>query len=216
NPPSGKDNIAPIDWFGGNHVLFSAMSADATNLWEVTLSKTGKVIPPARRQTVTTSLDLYASVLAGPNGLPRRMVFASLQGSMNVWSMPIDANSGRVTGSLEKLTQGNVDASIPSISAAGTKLVFVAGRSNQRSVRMRDIPTGKENIVATTDERWLWPHISPKGDFIAYVDDTDQMFVINLQTNTTAGVGVNCGPPTDISSDGDRILFEQLRAPNHV
>jgi len=89
NPPSGQDNIAPIEWFGGNHVLFSAMSADATNLWEATLSKTGKVIPPALRRTVTTSLDLYASVLAGPNGLPRRMVFASLQGSMNVWSMPI-------------------------------------------------------------------------------------------------------------------------------
>src|SRR5262249_9852698 len=133
-----------------------------------------------------------------------------------VWSMPINANSGRVTGSLEKLTQGNADASIPSISDAGTKLVFVAGRSNQRSVIMRDIPTGKEKTVATTNERWLWPHISPKGDVIAYVDDTDQMFVINLLTNTTEKVGVNCGPPTDISSDGDRILFEQLRAPNHV
>ena len=48
------------------------------------------------------------------------------------------------------------------------------------------------------------------------MDDTDQMFVVNLLTSTTETVGVNCGPPTDISSGGDKILFEQLRAPNHV
>jgi Tol biopolymer transport system component len=81
---------------------------------------------------------------------------------------------------------------------------------------MVDIPTGKETTVTTTDQRWLWPHVSPKGDLIAYVDNTDQMFLVNLLTNTTEKVGANCGPPTDISSDGDKILFEQLRAPIHV
>jgi hypothetical protein len=215
-PPSGQDNIAPIAWFDENRVLFSAMSGDATNLWETTLSKTGKVIPPARRRMVSTAIDLYASVIAEPNSPLRRMLFASLHGSMNVWSLPIDADSGRVTGELERLTPGISDASAPSISADGTKLVFVAGRSDKRSARMRDIQTGKETTVSTTDERWFWPRISPSGDVVAYLDNSDQMVVVNLRTNTTEKVGDHCGPPTDISSRGDKILFERLESPNHV
>ena len=72
-------------------------------------------------------------------------MFASLQGSMNVWSMPIDADSGRVTGALEKLTQGNSDASIPSISADGTKLVFVAGSFESAVGESTRYPNGQRN-----------------------------------------------------------------------
>jgi hypothetical protein len=108
------------------------------------------------------------------------------------------------------------DASIPSISADGTKLVFADGRTNARSARMRDIQTGKETVLITTDERWLWPHISPSGDAVAYVDDSNQMVVMNVLTGATEKVGEQCGPPTDISSGGDKILFERLEPPNHV
>ncbi len=216
-PPLGSDWITPIAWLTGpTRIVFSAQQGDTTNLWEVPLSAAGKVIGPATRRLSTTSLDLHASVMGDANGRSRRMFFSSLSGNVNIWSLPVDANLGRVTGPMVNLTPGMSYAAAPSISADGTDLAFIAARSKLWSVKTRDLQTAEEATLTTSDARWLRPRISPDGNTIAYVDNTDQMYLVNRRTGATEVICKQCGPPTDISHDGQKVLFEPLSPPEDV
>jgi eukaryotic-like serine/threonine-protein kinase len=214
--PLGQNNIAPIAWFGENHVIFSAMSGDPTNLWEVTLSKAGKVISPARRRTVNTSMDLYASVIAEPNNPLRRMVFASLFGNVSIWSLPIDGDTGLPSGEMQKLTPDLSYAAAPSVSIDGRRLVFITVQSKIWSVRERDLATGRETTLASGDQDWFRPRISPDGGSVAYVDDNNHMYVVDTRTGSTEKICEQCGPPTEISDGGQRIVFQPLHPPEDV
>jgi Tol biopolymer transport system component len=180
------------------------------------------VIGPATRRTFTTSLDLHASAIEEWNGTSKRMFFSSLAGKVNVWSVPIDSSTGRVAGAMSNLTPGLSYAADPSISAAGTELAFIAAQSKVWSVRTRDLPTGQDATLTAIDSRstpsarWLRPRISPAGSTVAYVDNTDQMYLANRLTGTTEKICDRCGPPTDVSPDGQKILFEPLDPPEDV
>jgi Tol biopolymer transport system component len=177
---------------------------------------------PAGQRTFTTSLDLHAFAIGGPKGPLRRLLFSSLTGNVNVWSLPIDANTAHVTGEMENLTKGVSYAAAPSVSADGKTLVFIAARSKTWSVRMRDLETGEERTLAsadastTADAMWLRPRISPDGGTVAYVDHHDQMYIVNTQTGITEKVCDGCGPPTDVSPGGQQVLFEPLGPPEDV
>jgi serine/threonine protein kinase len=222
-PAQGHDWITPIAWLPSpNRILFSATEGDTTNLWEVPISDEGKVIGPATRRTATTSLDLHASAIKEAYGTVERMVFSSLAGRVNIWSVPIDATSGRVGNTMLDLTAGISYAAAPSISAAGTELAFFASQSKVWSVRTRDLQTGQEGTLTakdariTSDARYLRPRISPDGKTVAYVDNTDRMYLVDRLTGTTETICDRCGPPTDISPDGEKILFEPLDPPEDV
>jgi eukaryotic-like serine/threonine-protein kinase len=213
-PPLGQENIAPIAWSPDNRILFSAMQGDTANLWDVAVSSAGKVIGPAVHRTLTTSLDLYASVSNGPL---RRMLFSSLAGAVNVWSLPINANTGRVKGEMENLTKGESYTAAPSISANGRNLVFIASRSKTYwSLKTRDLETGKEDILASADASWFRARISPDAGTIAYVDNSDRMYAVNTLTGANERICEHCGPPTDVGPDGQTILFEPLLPPEDV
>lgn len=216
-PQVGQDWISPIVWLPGeNRVLFSAKLGDTSNLWDVSISGTGKVIGIAARRTFTTSVDLHASVILEPNGSLRRMLFSSLAGAVGIWSLPIDANTARVTGEMVNLTRGIFYAAAPSISADGTSLVFISTRSKIWSLRTRDLETGKEDMLASADANWFRAQISPDGGSIAYVDPGDHMYVVNTHTGTTEKICDRCGPPTDVGPGGQKILFEPIDPPEDV
>ena len=215
--PFGYDWITPIAWLPGqNRVLFSAMSRDTTNLWEIPISNAGRVVGPAERHTLTTLTDLHASVVPEQKGPARRMLFSSLAGNVNVWSLPIDANTGLPAGEMEKLIPDVSYSAAPSISVDGTKLVFISARSNTWSVRTRDLATGKEAMVASAEGKWLRARISPDGETVAYVDNPDHMYVVNTLTGMAEKICERCGPPTDVSAGGQQILFEPLDPPDYV
>jgi Tol biopolymer transport system component len=216
-PQPGQDWISPIVWLPGKkRILFSAIQGDTSNLWDVPISGTGTVNGAAARRTFTTSFDLHASAIWEPNGTLRRLLFSSLVGAVGIWSLPIDANTARVTGEMVNLTRGISYAAAPSISADGTSLVFLSARSKTWSVRTRDLETGKEDMLASADANWFRAQISPDGGSIAYVDPSDHMYVVNTHTGATEKICERCGPPTDVARGGQKILFEPIDPPEDV
>jgi eukaryotic-like serine/threonine-protein kinase len=215
--PVGQDLITPSGWdSAGDRVLFSAALGDSTNIWDVPLSaESGQVAGPVRRRTAGAGVELYASAVPDP----RRnsgLCYSSEILHVDVWELPLDANQGKVLGDMHRLTQGLSYAASPSLSADGTKLAFTGSRSGQWSVRTRDLETGKEAVHRSSEHMWFRARISADGNKVAYVDNQNAMYLVDVTKGASEKICDYCGPPTDISPDGSRVLFEPLGPPENV
>jgi hypothetical protein len=76
----------PADWLD-DQVLFAS-----GNLWRVRLSHDLKA-RTADRLTMSSAQESLPCAIRGPKGW--RVVFVSSQGSLSLWSMPLDLNAGR-------------------------------------------------------------------------------------------------------------------------
>jgi DNA-binding winged helix-turn-helix (wHTH) protein len=119
----GRNRIPRVSQWTPGSILFSAVYGDAFNVWRMPVSDEGRSLGPAERLTSGTTLE--ASPLLTPTG---NVIFASLNLVQSIWSLPLDANSARITGDLKKITDGPTEAQ-PSISLDGRKLAYVVNQN---------------------------------------------------------------------------------------
>ena len=128
-------------------------------------------------------------------------MFSDLRPNVDVWTVPIDANQGEVTGAMQPVTQNISFDGYPAISADGEKLAFISSRSGNWDVWTRDLKTGKEAPATATPLRELQPVLSRDGSTIFYCTNEEQQRFV-YQTNFHGGVPTKlcegCGIPTDI------------------
>ena len=154
------------DWVD-NTLTFSAQKGDTRSVWRMPFSGHGSGSGAAERLTQGTTLDVYPSAGQGC------LVFASLRQGKAIWSLPVDANQGKVTGELRRVTDGSRLEVNTSISADGLMLVYGSTVSNQEDIWLKDLHTEKETAIAGTSSIESHPRISRDGSMIAYtVDDT--------------------------------------------
>ncbi|MCH7946150.1 MAG: PD40 domain-containing protein [Armatimonadetes bacterium] len=215
SPPPGELRIVPSSWpAGSENVAFAASLGDTTNLWELKLSpQTRKVTGPAARLTFGTGVEVQPSLASGPGGR-LRLVFSDLRPNVDVWTVPIDANQGEVTGAMQRVTQNISFDGYPAISADGEKLAFISSRSGNWDVWTRDLKTGKEAPATATPLRELQPVLSRDGSTIFYWTNENQQRLV-YKTNFRGGVATKlcegCGTPTDVSNG--YLLLEPIGGP---
>jgi len=148
----------------------------------------------------------------------KQVAFASLSSRSDLWALPIDANQGRVTGQVERLTNNGADNWRPSVSTDGKRLVFGSNRSGNFDVWLRDLATGKETQLTATPRDETHARISPDGSKVTYSVEEDRKVSIYIIEITSTPDGIvyprlpervceNCGRPLDWSPDSARILF---------
>ncbi len=215
SPPPGELRIVPASWPAASQsVAFAARLGDTTNLWELKLSRqTRKVTEPAARLTFGTGVEVQASLASGPDG-GFRMVYSDLRPNVDVWTVPVDANQGAVTGPMQPVTENISFDGYPAISADGEKLAFISARSGNRDVWTRDLKTGKEVSATATPFQELQPILSADGSKIFYWVNEDQQRPV-YQANFSGGVPTKlcdgCGTPTDVFEG--YLLLEPLGRP---
>src|SRR5262249_12326408 len=95
----------PGPWID-EQIFFSGASADSTNLWRIAVSSGNwQIRNPPERLTTGTGRELHPSVATGSSGA-LRFAFASVAQNTNIWSLPINANQGKVLGGPRRLTEG--------------------------------------------------------------------------------------------------------------
>src|ERR1019366_3397479 len=133
-------SILPLEWRAPGRVLFAAGPGDAGNLWEIALAG-GRVQGHATRLTQAPGYQLHASTAAA--SARGRVAFSSLGWTPVVWSQGLDADRGIVQGELAAVTIDEPASLAPSLSADGRFLVALGTQLGSRSVRARDLTTGK-------------------------------------------------------------------------
>ena len=162
---------------------------DAKKVYRCHLDGKGRASGDVVQLTGGTAVDGGAVVSGGG-----RMVFASGGQRVNVWGLPVEANTGKVTGPPYRITDGLAPTIHPDLSPDGHKLLFDAERNGKREVWERDLATGKEAVVVTGRDGVSGGKFLGATGLIRYFggDDTDVLDPTTGEVrkmNTPGGLG---------------------------
>jgi Tol biopolymer transport system component len=166
---------------------------------------TWKVTGNPRRLTTGTGLEIGATVAATGH-----LAFASINRNVDIWSLPVEADNGKVKGELERLTADAAADQSPSLSADGNTLVFESNRAGNFHIWRKDLRSRKETVLTMTSSAENAPVISPDGTQVAYMCVQDRkpgICVLSLRDGTADRIFDNYGVTSDWSQDGRSILF---------
>ena len=204
----------PDTWVSaGNRILFHGGVGDSSNLWQVPISQNWRIGGTPQRATFGTTDEAAASVTADG-----RMVFISRTTASNIWTLPIDANRGKVQGPLQRLTQDAADDYDPSLSNDGASLVFRSRRASRFAVILEKIGSGAETVLTRTAADH-YPAISHDGTKIAYSFQQNgrmPIFIVAASGGTPERVCEDCGEVKDWSARDDAIVYVTQRDPSGV
>ena len=151
-----------VKWLPDGELLIASSHGDATNLWRIPLSEAAEGIPTA---VTAGNARIYLA-----DSSSERIVFAASTGTMTLWSLPCDLNTGRVMGPPKKLLPGAVDGSHPDITPDGTRLIYCSRRDGTQGIWSLDLRTGKDRLVAAfgaPGDAYSHTVISPDGQQVA-------------------------------------------------
>ncbi len=196
----------PGSW-AGNQVVFSARLGDSTSLWQLEITPgTWRLAAAPTRLTTTTGLDAEPFFAADGS-----LVYAGLTENADVWSLPLDADRGVVTGALHPLTRSAAADTNPTVSLDGKKLAFLSNRTGNSDVWLKDLVSGAETALTVTPVEERNPQISRDGSKVAYAVDAG-IFVVSLGADGRPGVPAKvcegCGTPSDWTPDGKALLLQ--------
>ena len=199
----------PAEWLE-NRILYTAGNLSRIAISPDSFQVSGKPERLTTSSAVETSPRATTSDRAGAAG-NWRIVFASTQSSVQLWSLPIDLNAAKVRAEPAKLIGDGIGRTTPSLSSDGARLVYVRRGLEGPSIRLRDIKTGAETtlVQSRADMR---ARISPDGSVVAYnLSATNENETVIHLISTSGGdsrkLCDTCGMLYDWSPDGRQIIY---------
>ena len=208
-PGEGLFPVRAWSWIEGNRIVYSSLGGDSWNLWEVAITPGTWVIPSEpKRLTTAADLQAHASVQRST-----QLVFSSLTQAINVWSVPISPNIGRVMGPAQKVTATSTLQWWPSASDDGRRLVFRGDKLAARGFWMRDLESDRE-VLLVASRAVVDPVITADGSRIAYwsFEKNPGIYTVPTSGGVPERLCGDCGEGwasvEDWSGDNRRLLYE--------
>lgn len=206
--------VLPGFWSDERHVVvFSAISRDSTDLWELPFdAQAEKVAGAPRRLTYLNSgsgLDLLPA--RGPQG---GILFTNASSQIAVYRVPLHAKRAGTREAWDRVAPG---AYSPSVTADDGRMAYSRmERSANWDVWLKNLRDGHEIPVAVGAEREQSSAISADGDKVAYaIRPGSRIRVWSKGQSQSETVCDRCLDPLDWSSDGQYLLFSCAREHDH-
>ncbi len=153
----------PPAWTG-DAIFFSAAGRQGLHLWRQRISPTTfEPIGAPELMTPGAEHSFY------PAAARNKLSFLSTHADVNVWSVAIDAASGKAYGPLRRLTRGPGIVSYFTLSQDGRTLAYFAAPTIRGELHVRELQSGADTIAAGDPGASRgFPAISPNGEQIAY------------------------------------------------
>ena len=202
--------VRPWSWIEGNRIVYSAaLGGDSWNLWEVVIApRTWIVTTEPTRLTTAADLQAHASIVRGT-----QLVFSSLTLTVNVWGVPVHADSGQKVGSPRKVTATSALQWSPSASEDGRRLVFQSDRLATGGLWIRDLEADRAEVLLVSSRGAIGPVITADGSRVAYVDTERHwaIYAVPSSGGEAERVCADCGDGfvylQDWSRDKTRLLY---------
>jgi Tol biopolymer transport system component len=215
--------IVPSVWLTDGRALFAAAHGDSSDLWQLSIERgTWRAAGTPARITAGTGTSDQPSVAVVRDAGGRSvalLAFSALARDIQIWAVPFDANHGKMTGELRRLTQGPATALFGALSADGKRLVFSRSRAGDSDIWIKDLQTGRETDLTPTPARQFHPRITADGLTVSYSESKGGANSIYTMPLGSAADGSICpGVPKKLCDgcryswqwtfDGTRILFD--------
>ncbi len=209
----GLANVIPWAWIAGNRILFSAKSGDSSHLFEIGLSppalisKVWRLEASPKRLTAGTELAEKPTLAVGGSAAgARRLAFASLLRSENLWSLSLDTNHPGTAGRLQRLTQESAFQVFPWVFMDGTKLVFLSHANYNDEVWLMDLRSGKRLLLSNRVSAKDKPIVHADGSRVMWDEGGKTVYTVSPSGGVPEKLCESCYWPWDWSSDHKRIL----------
>jgi len=199
----------PLAWLRNNRILFSYASGDAVNLWVATLSPDNRRIigPP---EQLTFGADRVTDASVADSGA---VVFAITAARPRLWDIPLDRREAR-EGAMAVVT--NHDFTYwPSLSDSG-KLAYLARTSDKFNLWLKDMPSGRENLLASLEGEGninrVSVFINRTGTQLAYTTwhgSKQVIYTVGAGGGTPEKICEDCGLLRSWSRDGKVMLSQE-------
>jgi eukaryotic-like serine/threonine-protein kinase len=137
----GSANIA--GWVGDYLYFVVTAEGDVNDLWRIRISPNDWHPSGSPQRLTSGSMAEYCRV--SDNGT---LAYSSMLENVNVWSLPLEANAGRLTGEMRQLTRDAAHGGDPLLSSDGRLLVFSAHKSGYAEIWIKDLVTGSVRAFA--------------------------------------------------------------------
>jgi Tol biopolymer transport system component len=214
-----NDSIVFAASTGQYATVLSTGLINQSSIWSVRLSSNPWRIEGEPRQlTIASGAETQPSVALGSDGITRlALMTASSPGNTHVWALPVRA--GKVTGEAERLTANLFENQYASISTDGSTLVFSSDRQRNQDIVLRDLRTGTERVLTTTEVNEFSPFLSnDNSKVLYYVFQPDRkpsfgFWVVNAAGGVPRQVCADCdGPLYGWSSDATKVIWRDQPA----
>jgi eukaryotic-like serine/threonine-protein kinase len=194
--------LTPLSRRDERRFVWPIFQGDTSDLWEVALS-------PAKWQYDGVTRRLTAGTVhhVHPSAAGNNVVFTAASVRFEIWSIGLQANQLRTAGEPRQLTDIGY-AVMPELSADGRKLVYLAARSREIRLYVRNLDDGKETLLAGPAELHKGV-ISGDGAKVAYRERRENKW---LTYSIPAAGGVpericdDCGQLLQWSRDSAQLL----------
>jgi eukaryotic-like serine/threonine-protein kinase len=190
-------------WATGN-LYFSGRRGSSTDLYRQPLSGTGRLRGKMERLTTGTAEEISADIALSPDGKPK-IVFANISGNLDIWSIPVEAATGKASGPAERITTSPAAeiGIFPVLQPMG--IGYLRGNPGAFELRVRDLRTSKET-VAMRNVTYLMS-LDPSGKKVAYVKGGDlYLGAVGDPVAQKLASGLR-GRPADWTADSHYLLI---------
>lgn len=197
-----RDLPNPAEWTDRG-VVFSARQGDGESLYVAGLRE-----GDSRLGTNLVRLTMGAGHDVQPAAAAGRITFLEASLSHNVRSVPAVGVEDQPQAA-DRVTSNLFDSQ-PSISADGRWLAFTSERHENHEVRLKDLVTGRETMLAGGAPTAGSPRISADGSRVVYrVSDgpKEALYIVSAKGGEPEKVCEDCGRPTDWSPNQRFVLF---------
>jgi Tol biopolymer transport system component len=130
--------------------------------------------------------------------------------SSNIWSLPVNANTAKVTGDLQRLTLEGRNLTRPDISLDGRILVYEEEDNRKYVLRLRNMDTGLETNALDSDQDRNLPALTADGSRVVYNTPPGGLYTIAASGGMPTTICETCDLPDPYpaySPTGDRVAY---------
>jgi len=206
-------NIQPVFSSSGKYIYFTSYRSGGLNLWRMPVHHDGTKAGALEQVTTGPGQDLEATI--SPDG--KRLAFATLKQNAQVWTLPVNPESGRVTGEPRALISGTREDSRGAWAPDGRRIAFNSDRSGSMNIWIANSDGSSPRQVTSGAGGDYQPNWSPDQQHIAFFSSrsgSPNLWEVNVmsgalkQLTSTPSVDVN----PFYSPDGKSIAFQSDRS----
>jgi Tol biopolymer transport system component len=202
--------IAPSAAWEGDSVFYTAAGRHGVQVWRQRVSaQTFEATGAPEAVTPGGDYAFFPSVSRG------RLGFVGIHADVNLWSVAIDAATGRVHGPLRRLTRGGGIVRDLTVSEDGRTLAHFGIDMTGSKFYLRNLENGSNALVeGEPSVNRVYPAISPGGQSLAYSAVVSgpplqrPLFLTSITGEDTRLVRNDCGGRPRLWLDEQTLLIE--------